>query len=164
MRCERKMPGAICPDGGGGWGIRIPVIYEHLFEADFRCIYREETDTSLDPDDPVVEERGVVNAETEQQAIMFWKELNAEERTKMMAAVKELWGREGAALLPISLRQQCTKGAGGDLTIISNHSLIESQSGFRSSPSGVWTRNFASSLNACRSRALASSSSPSWHS
>jgi hypothetical protein len=64
----------------------------------------QETDTPLDPDDPVVGERGTVNADLELKAMEFWGELKPEQRDKMTAAVKALWGREGTVLLPISLR------------------------------------------------------------
>ncbi|HEY3898241.1 MAG TPA: metallophosphoesterase [Chthoniobacter sp.] len=65
---------------------------------------QEQAEPWADPEDPAVGEQGVVNADTEQKALELWGELNKEEREKIMAAVRELWGKGGVALLPINLR------------------------------------------------------------
>lgn len=43
-------------------------------------------------------------ADSEQKALEFWAEINKEDRERMKTAFMELWGREGRAMLPMSLR------------------------------------------------------------
>jgi hypothetical protein len=64
----------------------------------------EEEEEPMDPEDQRVGELTVVDADAEQKTMELWSELNKEEQEKLRAAVRELWGKEGVALLPMSLR------------------------------------------------------------
>jgi hypothetical protein len=63
-----------------------------------------EPDRYLDPEDPAAVGLSELTAEAEHQALMFWQELSPAEHEMMKVAFLAVWGLEGAATLPVSLR------------------------------------------------------------
>ena len=70
---------------------------------------RPEPDRYLDPEDPAAVEASEASAETESAALEFLNELTPEEQEMIEEAMRALWGREGAALMPVRISQR-TRG------------------------------------------------------
>ena len=63
---------------------------------------KPETDQFLDPDSEQAAEESMEAVEAEEKAIEFWQELDKKERMMIKEAFRAIWGKAGAAALPLA--------------------------------------------------------------
>ena len=90
------------------WPDFKPILYspERLAAWLREKLAEPEPDQYLDPEDPAATELSGMSAEAEQAAMEFLRELTDEETEKLETALRAVWGREGAALMPVRIKQR----------------------------------------------------------
>ena len=90
------------------WPDFKPILYspERLAAWLREKLAEPEPDRYLDPEDPAATELSEMSAEAEMAALEFLRELTDEEVEKLETALRAVWGRAGAALMPVRIAQQ----------------------------------------------------------
>jgi len=69
-----------------------------------KSVVPDDPEEQLDLEDPMVSERATVDSDAEQKTMELFHELTEEEGNKIREAVKDLWGQDAVAMLPMSLK------------------------------------------------------------